>query len=59
MNGEDAIEFMLAGASTISIGAGNFVDPYTSIKTIKGIEEYMEKHDIDKLTDIVGTVQMN
>ena len=59
MNGEDAIEFMLAGASTISIGAGNFVDPYTSIKTIKGIEEYMEKHDVDKLTDIVGTVQMN
>ena len=35
------------------------MDPYTSIKTIKGIEEYMEKHDIDKLTDIVGTVQMN
>ena len=34
MNGEDAIEFMLAGASTVSIGCGNFVDPFTSIKTI-------------------------
>lgn len=59
MNGEDAIEFMLAGATTISIGAGNFVDPYTSIKTIEGIEEYMKKYNIENVTDIVGKVQMN
>ena len=39
VSGEDAIEFMLAGATTVSIGAGNFIDPYTSIKTIEGIEE--------------------
>lgn len=38
VSGEDAIEFMLAGATVISIGAGNFIDPYTSIKTISGIE---------------------
>ena len=37
VNGEDAIEFMLAGASTISIGCGNFVDPYTSVKTMEKI----------------------
>ena len=37
MNGEDAIEFMIAGASTISIGAGNFVDPTVAVKTIDGI----------------------
>ena len=59
MNGEDAIEFMLAGASTISIGAGNFVDPYTSIKTIEEIEKYMEKYNIENITDIVGKVEMN
>ena len=59
MNGEDAIEFMLAGATTISIGAGNFVDPYTSIKTIEGIEEYMKKYNIENVTDIVGKVEMN
>lgn len=59
MNGEDAIEFMLAGASVISIGAGNFIDPYTSVKTVEGIEEYMEKHNIENITDIVGTVEMN
>ena len=42
MNGEDAIEFMIAGASTISIGAGNFVDPTVAVKTIDEIENYMK-----------------
>ena len=59
MNGEDAIEFMLAGASVISIGAGNFVDPYTSVKTVEGIEEYMKKNNIENITDIIGKVVMN
>lgn len=59
MNGEDAIEFMLAGATTISIGAGNFIDPYTSVKTVEGIEEYMRKYNIENITDIVGKVEMN
>lgn len=59
MNGEDAIEFMLAGASVISIGAGNFVDPYTSVKTVEGIEEYMKKNNIENITDIIGKVEMN
>ena len=59
MSGEDAIEFMLAGATTVSIGAGNFVDPYTSIKTIEGIEEYMKKCNIENISDIIGKVEMN
>lgn len=59
INGEDAIEFMLAGAKAISIGAGNFIDPYTSIETIKGIEEYMNKNNIENVEEIVGKVQMN
>ncbi len=59
MSGDDAIEFMLAGATTISIGAGNFADPYTSIKTIEGIENYMRKYNIENVTDIVGKVEMN
>ena len=59
MNGEDAIEFMLAGASTISIGCGNFVDPYTSVKTVEGIEEYMKRHNIEDINDIIGKVEMN
>ena len=59
MNGEDAIEFMLAGATAISIGSGNFTDPSISIKTIEGIEKYMKKQNIEDLNSIIGTVQMN
>ncbi len=59
VSGEDAVEFMLAGATTVSIGAGNFIDPYTSIKTIEGIEEYMRKCKIDDINDMIGKVEMN
>lgn len=59
MSGEDAIEFMIAGASAVSIGAGNFVDPDTSIKTIDGIENYMKKHNIDDIKDIIGSLKLN
>ena len=57
--GEDAIEFMLAGATAVSIGTGNFVAPDTSIKVIDGIEKYMKQYGIDDINSIVGTVQMN
>ena len=59
VNGDDAIEFMLAGATAISIGAGNFIDPYTSVNTVKQIEEYMEKHKIEDINEIIGKVEMN
>lgn len=59
MNGEDAIEFMIAGASTISIGAGNFVDPTVVVKTIDGIENYMKKNKIEDLKEIIGSIKMN
>jgi dihydroorotate dehydrogenase (NAD+) catalytic subunit len=59
VNGEDAIEFMLAGANAVSIGAGNFISPTTSIETIAGIENYMKKHNIQDINEIVGKVQMN
>ena len=59
MSGEDAIEFMLAGATAVSIGTGNFADPEVSIKTIEGIEKYMKKHNIEDINSIIGTVQMN
>ena len=59
VNGDDAIEFMLAGANAISIGAGNFISPYTSVDTVTGIENYMKKHKIEDINSIVGTVQMN
>ncbi len=57
--GDDAIEYMIAGATAVSIGSGNFADPEVSIKTIAGIEDYMKKHNIENLKDIIGTVSVN
>ena len=59
MTGDDAIEYMLAGATAVSIGAGNFANPETSLKVIEGIENYMKKHNIDDINSIIGTVEMN
>ena len=59
VNGGDAIEFMLVGASAISIGAGNFISPTTSIDTISQIEDYMRKNNIQDINEIVGKVKMN
>lgn len=56
MNGEDAIEFMLAGASTVSIGCGNFIDPYCAPKVVEQIEEYMKKHNLEDINEIIGKV---
>lgn len=54
---EDAIEFLLAGASAVSIGAMNFVNPYTTLEVIQGIEQYMEKYHVEKVTDLIGAVE--
>lgn len=59
VTGEDAVEFMIAGANAVSIGCGNFISPDVSIKAVEGIENYMVKHKIDDINTIVGTVQMN
>ena len=59
VNGNDAVEFMLAGAKAISIGCGNFIDPYAGPKTVDGIKDYLKRHNIDDVNDIVGKVKMN
>lgn len=59
VSGSDAIEFMLAGATAVSIGAGNFYSPDTSVKVINEIENYLVKHDIEDINSIIGTVKMN
>lgn len=53
---EDAIEFMLAGATAVSVGAMNFVNPYTTEEVIKGMEVYMEKYHVENITDLIGAV---
>lgn len=59
VTGEDAIEFMLAGATAVSVGTGNFIAPDQSIKVVEGIEKYMKQYNIEDINSIVGTVQMN
>ena len=56
-NAEDAIEFLLAGASAVSIGAMNFINPYTTIETIQGIEDYMRQYQISDIKEIIGAVK--
>ena len=54
---EDAIEFILAGATAVSIGAMNFVDPYTTVKVIQGIEDYMSLYHVENIADLIGAVE--
>ncbi len=56
-NAEDAIEFMLAGASAVAVGAMNFVNPYTTIEVVEGIEAYMERYGIENVTELIGAVE--
>lgn len=56
-NAEDAIEFMLAGATGIAVGAMNFVNPYTTIEVIEGIEAYMKQYQVGDIQDIIGIVK--
>jgi dihydroorotate dehydrogenase (NAD+) catalytic subunit len=57
MTGEDAIEFMLAGASAVAVGTAIFVDPFAPLKVIKGIEEYLERHGYKSVKEIVGAME--
>lgn len=57
MDARDAIEFMIAGASAVQVGTANFVDPLIWQKLIDGLGEYMRRHDISRVADLVGTVR--
>ncbi|MCX4322986.1 MAG: dihydroorotate dehydrogenase [Lachnospiraceae bacterium] len=54
---EDAIEFLLAGASAVAVGAMNFVNPYTTVEVVEGIEAYMKQYGIENVTELIGAVE--
>ncbi|MBQ8199972.1 MAG: dihydroorotate dehydrogenase [Lachnospiraceae bacterium] len=56
-NAEDAIEFMMAGATAVSVGAMNFVNPYTTVETVEGIEAFMKEKGIADINEIIGCVK--
>lgn len=55
-NWEDAVEFLLAGATAISVGTANFYNPTATIEIVKGIEAYLEKYDYTDIKEIIGLV---
>ncbi len=57
MTAEDALEFMLAGASAVAVGAANFMNPYVTVEVIEGIREYMERHKIEDIKELIGAVK--
>lgn len=55
-NAEDAIEFLLAGATAVAVGTANFRNPMTTVEVIDGIADYMKAHQVEKVTDLIGAV---
>ena len=54
---EDAVEFLLAGASAIAVGAANFVNPYATVEIIEGTEAYMKKYGVQDIQELIGGVR--
>ncbi len=52
----DVLEFMIAGASAVQVGTANFVDPFIWPKLLSGITDYLERHGIARISDLVGTL---
>ncbi|MDO9633644.1 MAG: dihydroorotate dehydrogenase [Paludibacter sp.] len=57
MNTQDAIEFFIAGASAIQVGTANFIDPTISVKILDGIEDYLIRHKMNSIKDLVGSLK--
>src|SRR5262245_12643882 len=53
----DALEFMIAGATAVQVGTANFVDPFIWPKLLDGIRDYLQRHGIARVADLVGSVQ--
>lgn len=57
MNATDALEFMMAGASAVEIGTANFIDPTTTIQVIDGMNEWLDKHGVKDVNEIIGCLK--
>jgi dihydroorotate dehydrogenase (NAD+) catalytic subunit len=54
---EDALEFMMAGASMVAVGTANFINPSATMEVLDGIEDYMRKYQVENITDLIGCVE--
>lgn len=58
MNGEDAVEFCIAGAAAVAVGTANFINPRASLDVVEGITEYLEQHGMRSITELVGSLEV-
>lgn len=56
MSATDAVEFLLAGATAVEIGTANFIDPAVTVKVVEGIEEYMHRHNMTDVHELIGSL---
>ena len=56
---EDAIEFLMAGATAVQVGTQNFTDPFACPKIIRGLESWCETHNVKNVSELIGTLTMN
>ena len=58
MNATDALEFMIAGATSVQVGTANFVNPQATMEIIDGLEDYLKRHGIEDINSIVGSLEV-
>jgi dihydroorotate dehydrogenase (NAD+) catalytic subunit len=58
MTGEDAIEFLLAGATAVQVGTANFVDPTSTMRVLDGMTEYCSRHGVERVSDLTGALEV-
>ena len=56
LDARDALEFIIAGASAVQVGTANFADPLIWPKLLKGLEAYLERHRIARISELTGTI---
>lgn len=56
MNGRDAMEFILAGASAIEVGTANFIDPAVTVKIVDWIDDYCSRHGVSDINELIGAI---
>lgn len=57
LSGEDAMEFILAGATAVAVGTANFTDPYAAKNVAEGIEAYMRQYQVEDIRELIGAVR--
>ncbi len=58
MTAEDALEFLISGATAIQVGTANFIDPASTVNVLRGIEDYMDRHHIGDIGDLIGSLKI-